>query len=80
MSERCFQFVELRFLIHKTQLKPFLARLDPGLSLEARLPDHALIALLFKIDQLVRKSFHLVPNSTVRHKDMWTDYWKKLID
>ena len=39
MSERSFQFVELRFLIHKTLMKPTLARLDTTLSLEVRIPD-----------------------------------------
>lgn len=80
MSERNFQFVELRFLIHKTLMKPVLARLDPTLSLDVRLPDHSLIPLLFKIDHLVRKSFMLHPNTKIRHKQMFKQYWKKIID
>ena len=80
MSERNFQFVELRFLIHKTRMKPVLARMDSTLSLDVRLPDHSLIPLLFKIDHLVRKSFQLYPNTTIRHKAMFRAYWKKIID
>ena len=36
-SERCFQVVELRFLIHKTLMKPTLARLDTTLALDVPL-------------------------------------------
>ena len=54
-SERCFQFIELRFLIHKTLMKPFLSKMDTTLSLDVRLPDSNLIPLLFKIDHIVRK-------------------------
>ena len=80
ISERCFQFVELRFLIHKTSMKPFVARLDTTLSLEVKLPEHCLISLLFKVDHQVRRSFHLEPNTSVKHKMMFREYWKKIID
>ena len=80
MSERSFQFVELRFLIHKTLMKPTLARLDTTLSLEVRIPDQCMVPLLFKIDHLVRSQLHLEPNTTIRHKEMFRQYWKKIID
>jgi len=67
-------------LIHKTLMKPFVARLDTTLSLEVKIPEPCLISLLFKIDAYVRKSFHLEPNTTVRHKKMFSEYWKKIID
>lgn len=61
-------------------MKPYLARLDSTLSLDVRLPDQCLIPLLFKIDHLVRSSFHLEPNTGITHKQMFRQYWKKLID
>lgn len=54
--------------------------MDPTLSLDVRLPDQCLIPLLFKIDHIVRSSFHLQPNTGVLHKEMFKQYWKKLID
>ena len=39
-----------------------------------------MIPLLFKIDHLVRSQLHLEPNTTIRHKEMFRQYWKKIID
>ena len=79
-SERCFQLVELRFAIHKTLMTPVLAKIDASLSLEVRVPEPCLIALMFKLDHQVRRTFGLEPNTTVRHKTLFRRYWRKLID
>ena len=39
-----------------------------------------MIALMFKIDHFTRKSFHLEPNTNVREKQIFDEYWKKIID
>ena len=67
-------------MIHKTLMKPIVARLDTTLSLEVKIPEHCLVSLLFKIDSQARKSFHLEPNTQIRHKKMFSEYWKKIID
>ena len=54
VSERCFQLIELRFVIHKTLMNPVLAKIDSTLSLEVKIPEPCLIALMFKLDHQVR--------------------------
>ena len=67
-------------MIHKTLMKPTLARLDTTLALDVPIPDHCMVSLLFKIDHLVRKTFNLQPSTIIRHKAMFKQYWKKVID
>ena len=61
-------------------MRPIVAQMASNLSEDCNIPDACLISLIFKIDQHVRKSFHLQPNITVRCKQLFRDFWKKLID
>ena len=75
-----FQFIELRFLIHKDTMKPHLALLDPQISLDVKLPEQIMKALFFKIDHLTRRFFGLHPNTKVRHKELFSHFWRKVVD
>ena len=61
-------------------MKPVLAKVDSTLSLEVKIPEPCLIALLFKLDHQARRAFGLEPNTTVKHKVLFRKYWRKLID
>ena len=61
-------------------MNPVLAKVDSTLSLEVKIPEPCLIALMFKLDHQVRRTFGLEPNSTVKHKTLFRRYWRKLID